>query len=411
MRFLTSKFVSFLFLGLFIAALFTACNKENIDEITPEAPDYEPENVEVNTLVNAVSVSPSGGLGLGCVTIQYPFDLELESGNTVTVNSNDEFFAAIDENAPDPVVNFVFPLTVTDADGNVLQVMDIDELGLLFGSCIPDNGWDNNGTLPAFLLENTCLDIVYPVNLEDLEENTYVANNESELINFLATIDPLFFTLPLTVQLEDGSEVVINTSDEFFTTVSLECDGVAPPVVGEGIEIVGFGCYEIVFPFDVQLEDSTIVTVEDENQYANLVLNGVEMVVQYPFTLTPITGGGDDVEINSIDDLIVAFAECGVIIDYGPVEDCGNAPAHILLFFNQGGSCGFQVDYPLQVIVTDTGETYDINNIDDYFVVYNMYSNQINAFEVVFPVSVTLTDGSTLIFNNYDEVCDFITGC
>ncbi len=407
---------------LAMVVLIAACDKENFDEIVVGDPDYEPEFVEVNTLITKINANPEDELNLGCISIQFPFELVLESGMTVTVNSTSDFEDATDEEAPDPVVDFVFPLNVVDNEGNSTQVNDNIELGTLFASCIPDDGWDDtidsNGTftIPAFLFEELCFDLVYPVDLEDADENTYTANNEAELIDLIATSSNLSFVLPITVLDEEGNEVIIENVPRFYD-LYYSCDGVSPPGTEGGILIdlseldsanCEFETLAIQFPYDVVTEAGELITVEDENQEAALILSGENYTIQYPFNL--VDEDGTVITINDEMEFILFILPCILTIEE---PDTCASPAHIYLFFNQGQgptACGYNINFPAQVQAE--GVTYDLNSMNDYFTVYSMYSNQINAIDIIYPISVTLIeDGSTIEFEIDEEICTFVNGC
>ncbi|MEO0875724.1 MAG: hypothetical protein AAFY48_14095 [Bacteroidota bacterium] len=65
------------------------------------------------------------------------------------------------------------------------------------------------------------------------------------------------------------------------------------------------------------------------------------------------------------------------------------------------------MDYPNQI--TAGGIVYDINDIDEYFVVYNQYAW--DEIDIVYPISVTETDGTVVTFNSDQEICDYINEC
>ncbi|MGK0391818.1 MAG: hypothetical protein ACI94Y_004585, partial [Maribacter sp.] len=186
MKFLSKISLLILFTGL----LLTSCQQEDFDEIIVEDPTYQPEEVVVNNLFNVLMLNTSNQLDLGCVTINYPFDFELASGSSLTINSMSDFEAALNVNTADPAVNFVFPIGIIDSEGNNIQVNSNEELGTTFAACIPNTTWDDasesGNVLPAFLFEDLCLDLVYPINMEDGSGNTYTANDELELIDICA---------------------------------------------------------------------------------------------------------------------------------------------------------------------------------------------------------------------------------
>ncbi|MCB9340030.1 MAG: hypothetical protein H6577_18055 [Lewinellaceae bacterium] len=417
MNFLTKKIALFLFAILFL----TACNKDNIDEVIPGDPGYQPDTVVVNSLIFAMVGNPSGGLDLGCITINFPFSLLTESGATVEINTEAEFEAATDSTAADPVVDIVFPLSITDSDGNTGQVNDETELGVAFASCIPTTGWVDttsvNGTypIPAFLFEDLCFDLVYPVDVEDADENTYTANNEAALIDLLATTSNLTFVLPITVLDEQGNETVIESAAGFFD-LYYACDGVIPPGTQGGIPIdlsdldsanCDFESLAIQYPYDVVTDDGDLITVADANQEAALILSGVHYTVQYPFSL--VDADGEVVTINDDLEFIQLILPCLVTIEE---PDPCSTPAHVLLYFNQGQApfqCGYLINFPTQVEAE--GTVYDLNDMFEYYNVYGPYSNQIDKINIIYPVSVTDKDGNILTFNNDNDVCQFIDGC
>jgi hypothetical protein len=404
---------------LFVAALFfTACEKDNIDDIVIDEPEYTPDVVEGNNLILAMRSSSSQGLDLGCLTVTYPFDLALESGSTVTINSESDFTAAIDTTAADPVVDFVYPLDILDSNGNSAQVNSIDELGQAFVACIPNSGWTYGSTadlIPAFSFTDLCFDLVYPVALEDLDGNTYTADDEDDLIDLIATVDQLFFTLPITVTNANGDELVIDTYDGFSNLVeSCEGVGVNPPVTvgGGAIEVIGFGCYELQYPFTIQLSDGSTVVINDEDEYITTILNADdEFQLAYPFTLESLING-DEVTIANGDEFIAALNNCGgIIIDVDTVSLC-ETPGHVLLFFNQGGAaqspCRFTINFPLDIVAG--GTTYTLNEFNDYWPVYNDFN--LDEIEIVYPVDVTVNlTGENIEFTSDDDLCNYIETC
>lgn len=400
---------------LFVAALFfTACEKDNVDEIVIDEPDYTPNVTEGNNLLLAMRSNSSDGLDLGCLTILYPFDLELESGSTTTINTESDFTTAIDTTAADPAVDFVYPLDILDAGGNNAQVSSIDELGQSFVACIPNSGWTYGSTsgnlVPAFSFTDLCFDLVYPVALKDLNGNTYTADDEADLIDLIATVDDLFFTLPITVTDAEGDELTIESYDGFSNLVE-SCDGIGvnpPVVIGGQIEVTGFGCWELQYPFTLQLSDGTTVDIDDEDEYITTILNADdEFQVIYPFTLKSLLND-DEIDVTNDDDYTAALESCGIIITDSSEEDCGSTPGHMLLYFNEG-SC-YEINYPTQVQAG--GNTYDLNNSEDYFNVFAMYASQIDAIEIVYPVAVTdLDSGNEITFNDRDEICDYYQDC
>lgn len=394
-----------------LIGLFTACKKENLDNIVAEEPSFEPQTVIVNNLLRATTTTESDdGIDLGCLTIQYPFELLSESGNSVVLNSDADFEAAFSTEV-DPVVDFVFPLTILDEKGNTIEVEGNDALGLGFASCVPSTGWETltntDAVLPAFLFEGFCFDLVYPVDLEDEIGNPYTANNELELIDLFATADYLFFSLPMTVVTEELMNIEIDNEEAFFAA-TFACEGITPPSAEGEIIIEGFGCNEFEFPFNVQTQYGEIIEVNDENEYSNLLLSGVSVELEYPFALSNENG---ILEINNEFDLIEALEECDGLFYEIDNSSCNiPIPVHILLLFNSNSymECAYEINFPIELMYD--GNVHEVNGFEEYFEL--TYSWNEFELELIYPISITLfIDGSTLVFNEEEELCGFMNEC
>jgi hypothetical protein len=409
---------------LLAGLLLTSCTKENTDEIIIGEVNYEPEEVVVNNLMNALTTTETDGLELGCLSIDFPFTLLLEDGSTVEVFTLEEFEAAASMEPPFQVVDFVFPLLVTTEDGTSAQVNNNEELGLLFGACIPDDGWDDTTTssgsytIPAFLFEELCFDLIYPVEVMDADENTYTATSEAGLIDLLATTPNLSFVLPITVVDDAGDEHLIETVAGFYD-LYYSCEGVIPPGTEGGIVIdfseldstdCDFETLAIQYPYNVVTDAGELITVENENQEAALILSGAHYTIQYPFNL--VDADGAVTTINDEMEFIQLILPCLVVID-DPAGPC-DTDAHVLLFFNAHNiftvfDCPFDINYPVDVTVDGTPVT--LNSVDDYFAETGA-PNNIGGVELVYPITVTVAaDGSTVTLNNDQEVCAFIETC
>jgi hypothetical protein len=406
---------------LFVAtAFFAACEKDNLDEIIVEEPNYQPGEVEVNNLLNAMRTdNNSGTVTMNCITLQTPFELKLQSGGAVTINTQRDLEVAMDTNAADRAVDFIYPISIVDARGETAQVNSNQELGVSFASCLPQQGWaaamSTNETLPAcFYAGLLCVEQVYPVTLIDDEGNTYTVANDGELVDLFVTTyineTYLAFILPMSLIDAAGAEVVIESVDQFFSVVS-ECENVEPVIIGDGFEAQGFLCYELKYPAEMLGTDGNPITVNSADEYANLVLSGEALTIEYPFTLESMIDG-TTVTVNNFEEFILAVSVgCGVDIVIDTVTLC-EIPGHVLLFINRGGTsqspCRFNINYPVNVIAG--GATFTLNESSDYWSVYNQFN--LNEIEVVYPVTVTVnSSGEVIEFASDNDLCTYIEDC
>ncbi len=126
--------------GLFIvliAAFFTSCEKDSMDEPAQYNPDNQVDVIEVNPLARNLTAS-SDFIIIDCIRIPYPVDFLQASGSTITVNNEAELDAAT--MLADSIVDFVYPFDVLDDDDNEITISKVDDLGTALINCasVPD---------------------------------------------------------------------------------------------------------------------------------------------------------------------------------------------------------------------------------------------------------------------------------
>lgn len=403
------KFKYLIALFALMAIGFTSCTKENtvIDQ-QEEVEIEDPTTVKVNPLVNRIETRSADQMELGCLTIDLPFSLDVD-GTVVEINSIEDLEALFSDTSI-VSVDFIYPLEVTLPDGSVQTVNNGEELGEAFAACIPDNGWGGDTTIvvtddafPAFLISDfaSCYNLVYPVDLYDLDNETYTANSEEELINLLASTDPnniLFFTFPLSVEDEDGNVYTAEDGDELFT---LLFDCVDDPT-GGGVDTFFVGgnfdlaCYSIQFPITVELSNGDVTVVNNHEEFCALMLSGYTYTFTYPMTV--VDADGNEIVLNSEEDLQAAIEDCGfwtgdndffvLLLTAGTQQDC------------------YTVNYPITVTVD--GVDVEINSSEDLVSLTDTGSLP----EVELPISITLTaTGEVVEINDMEDIFEVLEDC
>lgn len=366
----------------------TSCDPDNIDEkeITIKV-DPKPEN----NLINALITTPTGGLDLGCFTINYDFDLVTESGNTVTITSDEDFENALLDST-DWVVDFGYPLTITDEDDVESTVNNVEELGEAFASCIPDEGWGND-EFPAFLVDDEgCYSHVYPFDLTDLDDNTITVNNQEEFVDALAGNDILFFVFPLELVDEDGVSVEVANSMELFDLLASCYDG--EPTDCDSISWGGeLACYQIVFPISFETEDGSTVTANNVDELTEIMFEGGIVNFVYPFTVEDVDGV--QTVVNNDEELATLLEAC-----FGfPVGD----PLTELLFGSANSGC-YTLNFPL--VGTDLdGNIVALADMEAF--VDAMFS----GITINTPLTVTDNDGVDHEINTIEDLFEVLEAC
>jgi hypothetical protein len=392
------KFSLLLLLVLAGALFFTSCEKENIDNTDTVIDIIDPSTSVVNNVIQGLSLGNEEGLEFGCLTIVYPFEMVTEEGVNVEFNSDDEFFDYMEDSSNAWLIDFVYPLEISDIDDDGVneEVGDIEELLELFAECIPDDGWEE-GEFPAFLInqDNSCYDLVYPITVEDMDGNMYTADDEVELGDILADGNIYFFIWPLDLVDEDGNIVSADSSDELFELLA-DCEGFGNPcdtiITGGGF----IACYELVFPVDVILVNGDIETVEDEDEFFNLMFSGELAGFSYPIEL--LDEAGNTITINSDEELDEAILDCGWIVggDQFLLLAGTETPA--------GEGC-YDINFPVSMNMAD-GSIVTVADMDAYI------QNMDLAVSLVYPVSVTLTDdGSVVDLESIEDLFELLENC
>ncbi|MGI9552241.1 MAG: hypothetical protein ACR2MT_13655 [Aurantibacter sp.] len=220
------KFLNYaLYTGLLVTALaFTSCQKEKYDV----APQDEQETMEASSATAKLierTVSNDGSWdnivdGSSCFDIRFPYTVDV-NGVEITVDSHDDLeviegvFDAID--GDEDLLDIIFPITITMGDYTEVTINSKEDLREIADQCV--EGGDDD--------DIECIDVVYPVQLFTFDTNLsilddYTINSDLELRRFMAGLgenDIISIDFPVTFELYDGSEVVVNTLAELAATI------------------------------------------------------------------------------------------------------------------------------------------------------------------------------------------------
>jgi len=327
------KVLRFPILLLFALLLIVqSCSKDDeFDTTTTEQNDTpEPKNItEENSLLKRANVDDIGGqedhLFLDCISIEFPFEVVDEDDNSFTVNDLMEFESLVYDTTVAFIIDFKYPISAVNEAGETVTINSAEELGELFASCIPDIAWDEND-FPAFLIDNvtSCFSLDYDgLFVRDEEGNDIQIDDEDD---FIETIADRFvmFVYPFNLIAEDGTTITVNSTEELFDALA-SCNGIYQDSfdydddwgweVEEGFEYIG--CYQLAFPYSVELSDGTQVSVENHQQLCDLLVQGSIVDYVYPLTLTD--EDGNTITIDNADALYEEIESC--YDDYGDYGD------------------------------------------------------------------------------------------
>ncbi len=157
-----------------------------------------------------------------------------------------------------------------------------------------------------YLIISPCHGLNFPFKMKDLDGNEVTINNEEDFINGINLFE---FVYPIeATKLEDDSQVTLNSDEELFDA---SCMGDIDPQDDPQDDPQVDPCFEIVFPMSFILEDGSTVSVNNEQEFNELILSpqGATIVnIGYPINVK--LADGTEQAINSEDEMIALFDSC-----------------------------------------------------------------------------------------------------
>lgn len=330
-------------------------------------------------------------------------------GNTSTPSTSDEDFAS-ECIATFDCFEFVFPLTLTDANGDEKTVNNDEELADFYESLPQDFYAEFNYPITIRLADGTeqvlaneealneaydicfgeeqCFTFNFPITVS-AEGTETVVNSETELQNFYDNLsfDAVpEFVFPFTITLSaDDREVTVNNDNE-FDAIYGECYG-----FDDFDDHEGFDCFEVQFPITASSAANGEVTLNsEEDLIAYFYSLGEDETPAINFPITILYEDGTNREIDSFEALETAFDDCFMGAD-------------------DSGIC-FDITYPINLQKNEETTTITVNN-DAEFNAFLDTLEEDDFFDIAYPLTVLLEDGSTRVINNDEEFIDLAESC
>lgn len=313
--------------ALFIAILFSACQKNKLNDLPGEDPNPPTVSKDVSAIFKSMQANSGDTIYIDCVRIPYPISLQQASGSTITVNNEVELDSAL--TLADSIVDFVYPFQVV-TDQGVFTINSIEDLTRILVDCATEYNTECGAEDAHVLLFFNGLNI--------LTLNKYVYEIQ--------------YPVTLIVQ---GNSVVLNDDDDYL-----------PAIGGSPFSYLPT---ELTYPITVKQFGQSIVLTSDND------------VCDFYKTLD---------------------------------EPCGNKPAHIQFFFNEGGgtpiNCAYFINYPVDIEMN--GVTKTIQDRQDYLNELNSSPSAYGSINLVYPASVTkVKDGQQITFASAADICQYLDNC
>jgi len=376
---------------------FSSCYKENLlidDTIKPE-----PKETSSNPLMDRGDVNENG-YDIGCFTVLFPFNLSIDGEKYAIDTPNDLNTILFDSSLSNKFIDFIYPINVLD-DNQSKTISNGEELGNLFANCIPVEGWEQG--FPAFLLseENSCYELKYPVNLLNDKNQSIVANDKIEFINYLAENPFLTFKFPITInKIETNDKIEVDSEGKLYNLL-IECEQLYNPdsIFTTCFDSIQIACYILDYPINYYDQNGDIRIAQDINEMNVALLSGNFYDFALPMRLIDDEGNLNIVQ-NELE-LDSAIINC---FQQNPID----FELQQLWNYHEMNKNCYDLIYPINISYIDTLVTNQLNNEEE------LLEELFNPFDtkIIYPLYVfDLSNNKKVTFNNFDEMMNFITKC
>jgi len=288
-------------LSLVFLLLFSACSKDNNEEVIAEVEEIE-EGVSTELMTNlfnsartaTTSNQESDYVDDGeCFIINYPYNVS-DGQTSTTLNSDEELLTFLETLTEESEVYIEVPFDVTLADGSQQTISTYEELEELFEDCYDFDDDDDND------YEEECFELNYPLTALDYDGNEVVVNSEQDLYNF----EFVGFVYPISVTLTDGTQATVNSPQEFDTLYN-DCYDI------EDCDDCEEQCFEIVFPFSLVSGNGTVETFNGYDglmEFLSQLTEEDSFMISYPITVE--FEDGTQQTANSDEELDALYESC-----------------------------------------------------------------------------------------------------
>jgi len=240
-----------------------------------------------------------------------------------------------------------------------------------------------------------CGRTLYPFSLIDSDGTTYDIATEQDLIDIYESFDNdsvaddffIDFVYPINVLNSSGETESINNADEFYD-LYLTC---APEGGWEDGYFPAYSiseensCLEAVFPFNLKDIDGDIVTINNEDELS-IAIEEDELFFAFPLDLLL---DGTLVTATTLDELI------GFLLSCNSFEELDLALV----------GC-YDLEFPFSVLLTD-GSTVEIGDQEEYssILIKGTFDNY------VYPITLISLEGESLEVNSEEELFEALNDC
>ncbi|WP_157607898.1 hypothetical protein [Seonamhaeicola sp. S2-3] len=216
----------FLLLPFFALLFFNSCQEEEVKITEASEEEALVAESELTAFVSAASKMDGSKDNIidqaSCVSVKLPVTV-IVNGVEIIIDSEEDFTvveAALDElEEDDDSLEMIFPVTIINADYDEVAINNEAELEAYVEACGGENEEDD---------DIECIDFQYPIsfsifNADFLIIDTVEIEKDRQLYRFMKKVRNsevlASINYPITMELADGTEVVVNNNLELHNTI------------------------------------------------------------------------------------------------------------------------------------------------------------------------------------------------
>tara|TARA_R110002049_G_scaffold62212_8_gene166533 strand:+ start:6533 stop:8278 length:1746 start_codon:yes stop_codon:yes gene_type:complete len=221
-----TKLRTLLLIPFFALLLFTSCQDEVIEITDPNEAETLVAESTLTSLISATSIMDGSADNIidnaSCLSVELPVTV-IVRGLEITIDSREDFkvieaiFKEFDDD--EDKLDIVFPITIILANHDKVVIENREALAELIAACRGENEEDD---------DIECIDFQFPMSFSVYNADFQVLDvitveNDRELYHFIKRVRnaEVFASLnfPVTMELADGTEIVVNNNQELQRTI------------------------------------------------------------------------------------------------------------------------------------------------------------------------------------------------
>tara|TARA_R110002096_G_scaffold146727_1_gene305464 strand:- start:3774 stop:5519 length:1746 start_codon:yes stop_codon:yes gene_type:complete len=221
-----TKLRTLLLIPFFALLLFTSCQDEVIEITDPNEAETLVAESTLTSLISATSIMDGSADNIidnaSCLSVELPVTVFVK-GLEIKIDSREDFkvieaiFKEFDDD--EDKLDIVFPITIILANHDKVVIENREALAELIAVCRGENEEDD---------DIECIDFQFPISFSVYNADFQVLDvitveNDRELYHFIKRVRnaEVFASLnfPVTMELADGTEIVVNNNQELQRTI------------------------------------------------------------------------------------------------------------------------------------------------------------------------------------------------